>query len=81
MIEHQQTVYSWQFTFLAANQDAFAAGQSMGIGAAGIAGFVGDKIGAAYTALAGKALRMRRDHAAGHQVSNDFTDEERNQMQ
>lgn len=80
MIEHQQTVYSWQFTFLAANQDAFAAGQSMGIGAAGIAGFVADRIGSAYTALAKKASRMRSDHAAGRQVSNEFTEEERDQM-
>ncbi len=29
MIEHQQSVYRWQFTFLAANQDAFAEGASL----------------------------------------------------
>jgi len=80
MIEHQQSVYSWQFTFLAANQDAFAAGQSMGIGQSGIAGFVADRIGSAYTALAQKTSRMRRDHAAGREINNEFTDEERNQM-
>ena len=30
-IEHQKTVYNWQFEFLAADQDAFAAGESLGI--------------------------------------------------
>ena len=38
MIEQQQTVYKWQFTFLAANQDAFAEGASLGIAHDGIAG-------------------------------------------
>lgn len=31
MISHQRTVYSWEFLFLAANQDAFAVSQSLGI--------------------------------------------------
>jgi len=30
-IEHQKTMYNWQFEFLAADQDAFAAGQAFGI--------------------------------------------------
>lgn len=30
-IERQMTAYSWQFLFLAANQDAFASGASLGI--------------------------------------------------
>ncbi len=42
MVEHQQSAYKWQFTFLAANQDAFAAGGSMGIAQDGIAKRVGD---------------------------------------
>ena len=33
MIEKQQSTYSWQFTFLGANQDAFAEASSMGIAA------------------------------------------------
>ena len=32
-IEHQQSVYSWEFLFLAANQDAFQSGSSIGIAA------------------------------------------------
>lgn len=30
-IKHQQDVYSWNFQFLAADQDAFAAGEELGI--------------------------------------------------
>ena len=30
-IEHQRTKYSWEFVFLAANQDACLAGQSIGV--------------------------------------------------
>ena len=30
-IEHQRTMYNWQFEFLAADQDAFASGESLGI--------------------------------------------------
>lgn len=32
MISHQREKYSWQFTFLGANQDAISAGQKMGFG-------------------------------------------------
>lgn len=31
MIEHQREKYSWEFSFLAANQDAFSGAKSMGI--------------------------------------------------
>ena len=80
MIEHQQTVYSWQFTFLAANQDAFAEGAAMGISADGIAAFSPDKIAGTYGATAAKIARMRSALMAQAEVDNKFTDEERNQM-
>ena len=44
MIEHQQSVYEWQFTFLAVNQDAFAEGASMGIAEACTVGYAMDKM-------------------------------------
>lgn len=31
MIEHQDTNYKWQFTYIGANQNAWATGQSMGV--------------------------------------------------
>ncbi len=44
-IKHQQEVYNWAFQFLAANQDAFAAGESFGISRNYCANFVADKVG------------------------------------
>jgi len=80
MIEHQQTVYSWQFSFLAANQDAFAEGTSLGIAAAGIANFSGEKISGAHMAMARKVSRMRQSVNAGEAIDNNFTEEERQSM-
>lgn len=81
MIEHQQTVYNWQFTFLGANQDAFAEAGSIGMTAAGTANFATDKVAAAYKATSSKVARMRAQSAMAAPVSNAFTDEERDQMQ
>jgi hypothetical protein len=80
MIEHQQSVYKWQFTFLGANQDAFAEGGAMGVAAAGIANFAVDKVAVAWVGTSGKVARMRKQSMANETVSNEFTDEERRQM-
>ena len=80
MIERQQNVYNWHFTFLGANQDAFAEAGGMGIHAAGVANYQADKVGVAYWATSNKVARMRKQLADGETVKNDFTDEERNQM-
>jgi len=81
MIEHQQAVYKWQFTFLAANQDAFAEGASLGIAAGGISNFSPDKIASAHMGTAQQVARMRRSASAGEAIDNKFTDEERRSMQ
>ena len=39
-IEHQQKVYNWEFDFLAANQDAWESGQSMGLNIHQCANFI-----------------------------------------
>ena len=44
-IEHQQKVYQWEFIFLAANQDAFAAGGSLGLSKQCCADFAASKEG------------------------------------
>ncbi len=80
MIERQQKEYSWHFTFLGANQDAFAEAGGMGIDAAGVANFQVDKVGVAYRATSNKVARMRKQLTDGETVKNDFTDEERDQM-
>ena len=80
MIEHQQSVYKWQFTFLAANQDAFAEGASLGIAQAGTAGYAIDKMQNAWGATAKKMSRMRKAMSDGDTVDNNFTAEERDEM-
>lgn len=43
MIKHQKDVYSWEFIFLAANQDAFAVGGALNIKALNTANFSADE--------------------------------------
>jgi len=80
MVELQQSVYKWQFTFLAANQDAFAEGASMGIAQDGIAAYSMGKVRGTYAAAAKKMSRMRKAANEGAAVDNKFTDEERGEM-
>ena len=76
-VEQQQAVYKWQFTFLAANQDAFAEGASLGIDADGIANYSPNQIASAQMGTSSKVSRMRRSASAGETLDNKFTDEER----
>ncbi len=46
-IEHQQNVYQWEFVFLAANQDAFAEGEKLGVAPSRRANFKQSKSGVA----------------------------------
>ncbi|QDT39848.1 vWA domain-containing protein [Stratiformator vulcanicus] len=80
MIERQQKDYNWQFTFLGANQDAFAEAGGMGMHASGAANFAQDKVAAAYAMTSAKVSRMRRQRRSGETVSNDFTAQERDEM-
>lgn len=80
MIERQQDKYNWHFTFLGANQDAFAEAGSMGIHAAGAANYAADKVAAAFLGTGSKVARMRKQRSAGETVKNEFTDKERKDM-
>jgi len=80
MIEHQQSVYKWQFTFLAANQDAFAEGASMGIAQDGIAAFAAGKVRGTWDVAAKKMSRMRKASSEGVTIDNKFTDAERDEI-
>jgi uncharacterized protein YegL len=80
LITQQQTKYQWHFTFLGANQDAFAEAGALGIVAAGAANFAPDKVHAAYQMTGGKVARMRAQRSSGETVRNEFTDEERKKM-
>lgn len=72
MIEHQQSQYNWQFTFLAANQDAFVAGKQMGIDAAGIANFDAKKMGQTWSVANAKLSRMRKSADMAEAIDNAF---------
>jgi predicted ribonuclease toxin of YeeF-YezG toxin-antitoxin module len=81
MIAHQQDVYKWQFTFLAANPEAFAEAGGMGINEAQAAQFGAGKVLHANMAVANKVARMRAQKASGENVVNEFTPEERKSME
>lgn len=80
LIERQQNEYNWHFTFLGANQDAFAEAGELGIHAGGVADFVLDKVAATYRATGSMVTRMRAQRRTGATVTNDFTEEERQEM-
>lgn len=81
MIAHQQLVYKWEFTFLAANAEAFAEAGGMGISAEQAAQFGQGKVMHANLAVAQKVARMRGQKAKGENVVNEFTVEERKSME
>jgi Mg-chelatase subunit ChlD len=80
MIQEQQDKYNWHFTFLGANQDAFAEANKMGMASSYAANYSPGKEFAAYAATASKVGRMRKQKMAGEKVANLFTDEERERM-
>ena len=80
MIQHQQEKYGWQFTFLGADQDAFAEADALGIDQAGAARFKKDNIEAAYRATSAKVARMRKQSLDNEQIVNAFSPEEHQDM-
>lgn len=60
-IKHQTEKYNWEFQYLAANQDAFAAGSAMGIVADNCAAFAATPAGMRRTCgiLCYSAMRVR----------------------
>lgn len=74
MITHQESKFSWKFSFLGSNQDGFAEGQSLGFSSS--ATYTGDNTAEVYAASSSKFLRMRGVSAMGLAPSNDYTSEE-----
>lgn len=75
MIEHQQSVYKWKFTYIGSNQDAFA--EAGGIGISSALGYSGQNTSAAFSAGAGHVSRMRGMSMKGLEVADAYTDQER----
>ena len=80
LIDHQQTVYNWQFIFLGADQDAFGEASGMGISADGAANFSKSKIGAAFKGTCNVVGRLRTQQSRGEKLDRRFTAEERKEM-
>lgn len=81
MVEHQQSVYCWHFTFLGANQDAFTEAEQMGFSPAAAANFAPDKVAHAWQHTHSKVFRMRAQADAGEDVDDAWLDSERTDMQ
>lgn len=81
MIEEQQSKYNWQFTFLGADQDAFAEARSMGMAAGGHANYSKSKVGNAYAHSSTKMSRMRKQVQNAETIDNSFTAEELKDME
>jgi hypothetical protein len=79
MIRHQQDVYKWQFTYLGANQDAFAEADSMGISGA-VANTTNATQQEAWVGASANVLRMRKAKSRGAEVTNAYTTEELDAM-
>lgn len=80
MIQKQTDQYNWQFTFLGADQNAFAEAAVLGINADGAADFKLQKVGKAYQHTGNKVARMRKQMELGQQIDNSYTPEERADM-
>lgn len=77
MISHQQTVYNWQFTFLAANQDAFSQARDLGLSDEEAVVIGRGNVRTAGQMLSNKVGRMRSEVARGERAANHWTAEER----
>jgi uncharacterized protein YegL len=80
MIEQQRAVYKWQFTFLGANQDAFAEASGLGIAPGAAAGYNTKSSAMAFVGASENVKRMRSDAAAGLEVRCEYTQGERASM-
>jgi len=77
MIEHQQGAYNWKFTFLGANQDAFAEAVSIGIQAGRVMCFLPQLVKHAFAAASSSVSRTRGAASRGVDAQLSYTDAEK----
>ena len=80
MIEEQTRVYSWQFVFLGANQDAFAEAGGIGIAPATCANYAVDRAAEGIKVTSAKVSKARSAVARGVMPDLKFTDDEREEL-
>ncbi|MFM8262160.1 MAG: hypothetical protein ACKN9S_07770 [Pirellula sp.] len=81
MISHQRTVYNWQFTFLAANQEAFTQAMDIGLSEDEAVVIGRGKMRSAGNALSSKVQRMRWMSLELMEVDNRFSADERKEIE
>jgi hypothetical protein len=77
MIEHQQSKYSWQVTYLGANQDPFKEAQAFGVSASSILSFGAGNIRNAYASASNNVTRMKSAVLQGTPSTSYYTQDER----
>ena len=80
MITHQREKYGWQFTFLGADDSAFAQGAALWLSAGDVAKYAADKPDAAYRMASAKVGRSRAAASRREAPASSFTEEERGRM-
>ena len=78
MIEDQTKEQNWQFTYLGANQDAFAVAGAMGIKAESTMNYSTAKSEQTFRSLSANTTRMRATKSLGGKVVSEYTEDERN---
>lgn len=81
MIEHQSSVYKWAFTYLGANQDAFAVAGGLGISSASASNYSSCNTSSVFAAVSSRVSGARAGGLRGvwnGEVS--YTDAERSSM-
>jgi len=81
MIEHQESVYKWDFIYLGANVDAFAESEAMGFAAHKAGSFQPGRVGQVYAAFSRRINDMRQQLAEGDlDAQVGFLDLDREEM-
>lgn len=84
MVETQQNVYSWKFTYLGANQDAFAVGSAYGFQLGQIANYDVKNANKMFKNVSARSMRMKSEIATSGAVSEAsmlYTSQERAEME
>ena len=80
LIRQFQGEQDWKFTFLGADQDAFAEAHKIGIRSGATAAFSKSNVANAFRGTCSMVQRMRSQVKEGKRARTEFTDEERNSM-
>lgn len=81
MIQHQQSVYSWKFIFLSSDLNAIRSAKDLGIADHGVACFRAANVSEAWHVMGNKVVAMRQSRQVTSDVTVQFSEDERRQME